>query len=516
MFPEPIPERHMLPRWRAFKDALRQGELRPQNKPLPPIELPEEVISKRIENWSHSKTLSFAVELVEADLFSKEDLNSRDAANFIIEKNVNSSRSAKLLANRILSNNGESEFFLSEGIVDRENRRKSISFLKNQLKSNPHNPFVWADLAFYYGVVGSLDHAKKALRVALAMAPESRFIARSLTRLLTHSGDIDQALFVLRGRERLRHDPWLMAAEIAVADLAGKKSLAIKDGIATLKSGKYSPFHLSELNSAIATLELSHGANRNSRKLFVSSMNSPTENSCAQFEWAVKNKSISRPEGLICHVPGNFEARSYSAYMDSDWEKALKFGWLWCVDQPFSLDASVWGSYLASTALNKYSDAIKIAKIGLDANPKNWLLENNLAVSLAKSGKALDAKKVLEEISAPKDDVDAKATLLATNGLINFRLGNVETGRDFYQKSIDIFKSHKKHKSTFIALAFWILEESRFKNSFSDILSKDIIEIQKKIGNQPEVGAILSKLNNETNYKFFTPTHHDNRLKLRE
>jgi tetratricopeptide (TPR) repeat protein len=278
--------------------------------------------------------------------------------------------------------------------------------------------------------------------------------------------------------------------------------LIIKDGLGALREGRFHPYHISELSSAIATLELGHGANKKARKLFVEAMKAPTENSSAQFEWAVKNKCISRPEGLVCEVPGNFEARTYIAYAAKDWKTSLKFGWRWCLDQPFSLEAATWGSYIASTTLSEYKVAINIARIGLMANPNSWLLKNNLAFSLAKSDQAIEAAEILDATVVPKDDVEAQATLLATRGLVHFRRNSPEQGRVLYRQALDVFQEEKKLKSKFIALAFWLIEESRVKSDTVAALVAEIEEVSRKVHGAPETNALLEKIKMELKGKW--------------
>lgn len=495
----PITERHMLPRWRAFKDALALGELCPQQAPLQPQGIPQSLLQEKLDDWVTNKTLSFATELVEAAIFSSQPEVATNAASFILEAESSASESAKYLANKLLILGQAHDVDPQNIDVSPLSFYFKVAFLKGRVRQNPRNPFAWADLAFYYGNVGLLTQAEKALKIGLALAPESRFLIRSLVRVYTHAGNLDCALALLRSRRLLKIDPWIMSAEIAVADLSDKPSVIITEGLRTLKSNRFHPYHVSELACSIATLEIQNGANKKARKLFSSGMLSPTENSCAQFEWAIKNSVISRPNGIVCEVPGNFEAKSYAKYSGGEWEKSLKYGWMWCLDQPFSIEATSWGSYIASIILSDYRKAIQIAEIGLMANPQSWLLKNNLAFSLAKNGQADSAAKILKNCLHPKDDDNAIATLLATRGLVSYRQGDLASGRAFYEQGIQIFANNEDYRSIFIALTIWVIEEIKNGSKNIESMIEEIKDIARKIPKLPEAQALLSKIDSQLN-----------------
>ena len=92
--------------------------------------------------------------------------------------------------------------------------------------------------------------------------------------------------------QRLKHDPWLLAAEISSKALMDKNSNYIKHAKAIIKSQNYSAFNLTEIRSAVATSELLNGKIKNARKLFFDSLTDPNDNSLAQAEWASR------------HIPG--------------------------------------------------------------------------------------------------------------------------------------------------------------------------------------------------------------------
>src|SRR5439155_22265534 len=95
--------------------------------------------------------------------------------------------------------------------------RSRIRVLRQRSIAEPRNAFVWVDLALLYTTLGLRDQAARAIRIALALAPEDRFVLRCASRFLVHIGDAERAHHILKRSEATPYDPWLMAAEFAVS-----------------------------------------------------------------------------------------------------------------------------------------------------------------------------------------------------------------------------------------------------------------------------------------------------------
>ena len=137
-------------------------------------------------------------------------------------------------------------------------------------------------------------------------APSNRFILRSAVRLYVHLDEPDTAHRVLSDSASTPVDPWLVAAEIAVCTLLGRRSRLIKRGRDMLISGHHSTRDTAELASALGTIELEADASKRARRLFGSSLDDPTDNAVAQAVWATRtlkiSKSISRWSSCRLHL----------------------------------------------------------------------------------------------------------------------------------------------------------------------------------------------------------------------
>ena len=97
------------------------------------------------------------------------------------------------------------------------------------------------------------------MAVALQLAPENRHVLRSAARLFVHAHDPERAHDLIRGNAATPYDPWLIAAEIALAAGAERKPKFFKKGIAVLEEGNRMPRQVTELAGALATTFLVDG-----------------------------------------------------------------------------------------------------------------------------------------------------------------------------------------------------------------------------------------------------------------
>jgi Tfp pilus assembly protein PilF len=220
----------------------------------------------------------------------------------------------------------------------------------------------------------------------------------------------------------------------------------------------FSPFEVSELASALATLELFHANSKLARKLFRKALRKPTENSIAQAVWA----SHFSKEDLVTvqsfNAPRNFEALARSHYEVKNWERALNQGKGWILDQPFAVTPVLFCGHVAAI-IEDFEIAARIYRFGLRANPLNTTLLNNLAFVLASNDKPTYAELELERIDRTSLSAEDQIVVTATEGLINFRKGNVIEGRSLYKRAIEIANEHKKLNLSLRAFIFLAREE---------------------------------------------------------
>jgi Flp pilus assembly protein TadD len=379
------------------------------------------------------------------------------------------------LAERIV--NGERPLPPAPLEVNASERRTRIQQLKTRLRAWPNDAIAQIDLAREYTILGQRSKAIRPVTTALALAPSSPFVIRSAARFFLNDGDHDRALTVVRRAPNLSGDPWLLAAEVAVADATGRVTRFGRAARALLSRGAFSAKHISELACALATVELESGNRRMARRLFVAGLKNPTENAAAQAEWAFSE--IDNLDVITQVAPErSYEAEALSDLGRGQWDLAIENARLWRLDEPFSARAAYFGSWTASVVGDDPELALQFANLGLSTKPKDKLLLNNKAVALALLGRPEEARRAIQLIQFAELKDGMEATYIATQGMIEYRFGNPEIGRVLYEKAREVTRKQKNIREEAWSMLFQAREERRFDANAADNL---LSEAGKKI-----------------------------------
>lgn len=426
----PDSDRNVIPRWRDPRATARQGEL---GSVRPATERPSpDVFAEQEAAWSEFGTVSFAADLVGSALVVGSTPAAEEAARFLLTHENEVSSLAAGLARRLLDIGGDEA--LEPPPESNEETRAQIHDLRRRLHNDPRNTLVWTELARYYTIRNHRDQADRAMRIALSLSPEHRYVLRSAARLAVHQGEFEQAHDVIAKSAATPFDPWLVATELATAGPAGRRPKQMRTAERMLASSNFSSGSTSELASAMATLELRAGADKAARRLFNRSLVTPNENSVAQGEWAsglVRGVTVPQEQLEL-----SAEARANRFGRAGEWQSALRAAWQWHFDQPFASGPAEFGSYQASLGQD-FKQGAEFARAGLRANPGEFLLTNNLVFCLINLGEVDEAVRMFASIDAAALNADNRTTYLATAGLLAFRTGDPDQGRALYLRSIE-------------------------------------------------------------------------------
>jgi tetratricopeptide (TPR) repeat protein len=428
-------DRQVLPQWRTFKDALTKGELgSPSTRKVKGID-PSPFIQEKESDWKTNKELPFALDFISAAfVFEIRTPAVIEAAEFLLASEDRVHKIGVRLAKKVLGIHDA-----VAGDNPPQSRIQIVGALK-QLKAKrinqPRNAFVWTDLARLYTILGQLSQAQAAIKIALALEPNERFVIRSAARFLHHVKAHDEALSLLRRNPKTIEDPWLLAAETAASAAAKTVPRFAKTGLLFLEKKDINPFHTSELASALATLEMRAGKHRHSNKLFAKSLHRPTQNALAQAVWATKLAGLSQLNPELLSRAKATEAITLDYYNRGAWKELIEAADKWAKDEGFSARPFGIASSIASSLLDQPQRGEDIANDGLKVNPKNAVLLNNKAFAQALQNKLDSATKTLLEIDLDSVEIHSKVCLLATTGLVYFRRGNAVEGRLLYEKAI--------------------------------------------------------------------------------
>lgn len=457
-------DRVALPRWRRFNETLALGELHPASPPAAAVPFPPSPLARQLAAWREHRSLWHAADLLGAAIVVDDAEAARDAADFLLNNNARPDSLLANVARFVLDAQRQAPPLLDA--AGSNHGRASMRALREALRERPRDAFRWTDLALEYTILGGDAHAKRAIRMALALAPENRFVLRSAARFYAHIGDPERAMHLLRSANSTEHDPWLMAAEIASASAAGRPIRRVRKAREMAESRSLDAFDISELASALGTIESEGGATRRAKKLLRRSLEKPTENSAAQALWIAEKRPnvISQSERKSVehlNLPRLYEAKATEHFYAGEWRDAFEQAMLWFMDQPFSSRAANFASYIAASMLQEHEVAIQILLEARRSNPRDGLLLNNLAFSYALTNRIREATEALASIDAGSLRASNAPVVLATTGLVAFRSGEFELGRSFYAAAIEAAGKARERRTAAIAMMYLAFEELR-------------------------------------------------------
>jgi tetratricopeptide (TPR) repeat protein len=431
-------DRKVLPRWHSPEVSAQRPDTHSIRVPAPAEDtnLGVDELRRRETEFLDDPTDAHAGDFVGAALLARRPERAVDAAAWLMSSGTSSLLSRRL-AQRVLQppvSDDQEHLAVPADMsgTDREIVGRRIQTLRTRLSDAPRDPMTWAELARQHALAGSEAKALEAMRVAIAQAPSDRYLLRAAARLYHHVGDHGSAYALLRRATRTPTDPWLVAAEIASADLAGRSPYFVKVGRAMVESA-LPPEHLTELASALGTIELEAGERRRARRLFAKALEAPNDNALAQAEWAATRIALEVEPHL--QQSDSWEARAIAAAAARDSARAVIEAWGWFFDQPFATDPPIFGSYHAAKSLD-FAEGARFAEQGLAANPNAFMLRNNLAFCLAKLDRVREAEAHLTMLRSQLHGPEQAATFKATQGLIAFRAGDPDTGSRLYREAI--------------------------------------------------------------------------------
>lgn len=472
-------DRHLVPRWHTFAMAQWLGVTKATSSDFSSADVPISFLEK-ILSWKTKREIAQASDLVgnALALGVRKDLDTLDAAKYLLQ---NSNRATPLMIDlastyKILCE--DRSFPTPDLALPQKNHSfyDKISSLKARVRLYPNNPILWMDLAFLYAAIAQNRAAERCVKVAISLNGSNRYLLRSAARFFLHFGNPEAALHYLRSSAAPKFDPWVLAAEIAISDVLDVGPQSVRQARQILENKEISNFHLSELAGALGTLEIKNGAQKKGRKLFEVALQDPTENTVAQAT-ALQSELVSlQPIIQSKHPQNSFEAEAHVTFHNRDYLAALEASKKWFAYQPFTATPAVHGSYIASVAMGNFQEAVRLAKMGLQSSPDEFLLRNNLVFAYASSGKIQEASDEFARVQFHSLNENDQKVLSATAGVIEFRKGNLEDGRRLYEVAISYFRSLGDERSEINAKLFLAREEMLVSSGRSDAL---LLEVEK-------------------------------------
>lgn len=431
----------------------------------------EEAMSSRTERafalherWRSNPSLGNALELLDCSLFV-EDIGLFSGAASQILSNENTTKTSKLVAQSILSPGAfRKKIMQAEGSGDEIFAR--ISDNKRELRHNMRNALLHVEQARLYTLVGERDAAERSFSKALAIAPNNRHVLRSYSRFMFHAGESEVARRRLLKTAAIKHDPWLQAAEIALAEVASTGSTTAAFASSALNQDRIPVEHRSELASALATLEHAAGNRKRFKKRMGESLLVPTDNALAQAMWFVREADIEMDSiaevepWVVLTLRHSREAMTYSYLRSRKWKEAVESFLKWQSEEQFSTHIAVQGSFYSLAFARDHLAAVKLCKNALNANKSSEMLLNNLCVAQRRLRDIAEAQATLDSLKSVDKDWQSKPTFLATDAMMAFARSACNQGRNQYIRALEHCSMRNDKTLRERVKMHWIMEEA--------------------------------------------------------
>ena len=466
-------ERRIIPRWRPFATSITAREFASSSLGRVHQEINDDLLRQKLFDWEENKTVGRAADLVGSAVTLGLHRDATEAARFLLKDHLSVSPWARELAHQVLDNRKISTVIYPVSVTS-EGLQNSVHALRQYLRQQPRDAIGWVELSRAYANLGVSERASDSMAVALQLAKDNRFVLRAAGRLWVHLGEFDRAHEVISRSGATRYDPWLRAAEIAIATVADRRIRGVRGAREMLSEDRFEAIHVSELAAALATIEMTDGNRKKARVLFRRSLEDPTDNAIAQAAWAARRDGGSM-DPLYVNRVGSFESDYWYYVQDGQWKKAIESCMMWQDDEPYSSRPGIQGSFVAAVMLEKFEIGERFARTALRANPDDFVLLNNLAFSLIGAGRTSDAGQVLDRLRKTIPVGKEAAVFNATCGLLDYRLGKKETGGKAYADAHTMAMATGDRGLAAMVLIFHAIELSRQCAGEAEMMRKEAL-----------------------------------------
>lgn len=476
-----LPPRRLIPKWRPVALTLKNAESQPSIERKPSeFNGDAEEFEKAVALWRQTMepgvlgdVLSFTVH---PDLQNKAIDIGREAV-------------------RVGAKVTTAQVSLIQDVIDEpmaaqlENMpfQKPIQQLRNILRNTPDNPLALLDYAQFQLALGKEKAAERSLKTALSLVPNNRLVLRTMARFLVHSNEYSRAHSLIQRHPCTPYDPWLIASEIALAEVASTKSrfLMIGSRMANTRHDIHSG-HLTELLGVIATEELSSGRLKRARDSQMRALAMPNDNVIAQ---AVMYRAEFGIDPLNKTTMPAFrssnEALTLKAMMDFDPEGMVQHAKNWHTEEPFSSRPI---RLLASTyaCTGDFDIALNWVLTGLLADHDDPGLLISLAYIQARRGRDMESFAAMRRVSHISTAYHPYC--LATEGMIKYIQGRFDEGDALYNQAIFEFDKVKRPDLSTFCLTHQAFSALDFNHPREGEI---ITKAQKAIETNPSGDALL-------------------------
>lgn len=448
-------KRRILPRWRLSQEAGQNPDFLPAARPAMPKAPVDFGVGRAAEVFLSDASVGSAAELLSTATLAGDDQQARVAAEFIVAHADTAPATLAHSARAWLA--GRAPAAPSPQVIN------DVARIRALLSVEPRNPMLWSDLARHFASRGSRERASRCMQTALALAPNHRWMLRTAARFFAHVGDPGRAHKLLATHPLTRKDPWLQAAELACAQIAGRPPRYWRQARDVMQAKLFQPLHTSELATAIGMMELESGAHKAARKYVQLGLLAPTENTLAQVLWAREwrhLKDVFELDRPLQDSTNAYEAQYVSRMTAGDLLGARYAAQAWSLDEPFAARPCCALAYVASllddhaTTLAMH-DRVRRLDGHVDTTLELNVLFSRLSMmSRAEIGQQLDTERTTRLLADMAERDASNSYHAAANlGLLLYRAGDTAGAGQAYRMAVEgARKLHNLHAAAMAAI----------------------------------------------------------------
>lgn len=475
--------RTVIPRWRAISKTPVE-ELQSSLPATAELPWKSHISDWQIAEWRSEKSLESSIDMLDYGVMIGDERTAIEGAAGILSRASEAPFRVTAAARRAMqlpSTPSTPSFIEDVSIGGHQGIRSAIRRSKLLLSQFPRNSLIHCEIGRQYALLGASRHAERHLLTAVTLAPDNRYILRSITSFFAASSDTGAALPFLRRAEGFERDNWLLSAELAAAQLAGKSTKIPKAKMRDIRAATHIPRSGTELASGLAWLEHENGVKRRQiGKIIKAASFDPTENALAQSIWVSEQVGLDDKQLIVQAKtdPLAWEARASAYFESGDYVRSEQEGSLWFEDQPLEARAALQLAFTNLLQLENYKRAADISARAAELHYDDWSVQNCAMISHAYAGYIVDARNYLRHVNRHSTgENEAAAFVAAGEGLLNFMAGNIDDGRRGYEEATRIAQMLKRPELMLNAVVFW-LEQEVMNGS---ILCEELKEIAKNI-----------------------------------
>lgn len=490
-----LPPRRLIPRWRRISATLKEHEASSPLKREPkPMRLDSERFEESLYTWSESGTSGALADVLSFGI----DPSMRDRVIDVARK---AQREGRFLG-------GAQKEFIDQLLSDPADPTQDtemstqvrIQEIRTILRADPANPLTLLDLGQHQLTTGNGIRAERSVKTAAGLIPNSRIVLRTLARLHVHLGrmpessdKVQESLKRIALHPRTPTDPWLMATEIALSEVAGTNSKFASKGLRFIKEGKAAAADLSELAGALGNLELRAGNVKRARNLFKVALINPNDNVLAQVvtQHTHLGIDVQKSSPIQIERKSATEAQTLLAWEALRMEDARTFALSWHDEEPFSSRPLHFLTTLLAVTCN-YDLAETYARRGLISDPTDPGLLANLSYALANSGKTKEVEPLLRRLLKLSPS-KYEPVVLATRGLIAMKHGLHSVGDQLYQEAIGLFRARGDRQMSALCASYYARAAHDTSHPNQEQIKLTAIDMHTK-SSTPDSSFVLSNL----------------------